>query len=77
MDRVTKAGLAAMSCKMVEDDVCDDGDPSFVAPEHHVLQIFAASPEIANAVTSRLKGQNVHVPGNSEIQRINLHAEAS
>ena len=69
MDWVTKAGLAVMSCEMVEDDVCDDSDANLVAPEHHVhvLQIFAAPPEIADAVTSRLKGKNVHVPGSNEI----------
>ena len=58
MDWVTKTGLAAMSCEMVEDDVRDDGDASLVAPEHHVH---------VHAVTSRLKGKNVHVPGSNEI----------
>ena len=69
MDWVTKAGLTAMSCEVVENDVCDDGDANLVTPEHHVLQFFAAAPEIANTITSRLKGQNVHVPdGNNEEQ---------
>ena len=75
MDWVTKAGLAAISCEVVEDDVRDDGDASLVAPEHHVLQVFAAAPEIANAIPSRLKGQNVHVPGSNEIERTNLMLE--
>ena len=63
MDWMAKTRFAAMSCEMVEDDVGDDGDADIVAPHHQVLQVFAAPPEVANAIASRLKWQNVHVPG--------------
>ena len=55
MDWMAKTRFAAMSCEMVEDDVGDDGDADIVAPHHQVLQVFAAPPEVANAIASRLK----------------------
>ena len=63
VNSVAKAGesVAEVKEEMVEDDVGKNGDPDLSATEHHLLQVFAASPEVANSIPNWPKRRNISI----------------
>ena len=60
---MAKAGQSVTEVKeeMVEDDVGKNGDTNLTATEHHVLQVFAAPPEVANSIANWSKRRNISI----------------
>ena len=63
VNSVAQAGesVAKVEEEMVEDDVGKNGDTDFTATEHHVLQILAAPPEVANSIANWSKRRNISI----------------
>ena len=63
VNSVAKAGASVTKVKeeMVEDDVGKNGDTDLAATEHHVLQVFAAPPKVANSIANWSKRRNISI----------------
>ena len=60
---VAKAGesVAKVKEEMVKNNVGKNSDTNLTATKHHVLQVFPASPEVANSIANWPKRCNVSI----------------
>ena len=62
VNSVAKAGTSVTKVKeeMVENNIGKNSDPDLTATEHRLLQIFNASPEVANSIANWSKRRNIY-----------------